>query len=148
MKCNTRWCQRRELNPQAVRHTILSRACLPISPLWLMTKIFVLSVHSSYDFNRYDPLPMRRHQQSFNEPHLFHHILFVTRNLVCGLKIRMLYSAIDICPKKVHKLVFQIWMSFCTNKKTIGNYENGIVTVSPSKTELVYSVISSYTISN
>lgn len=30
------WCIRRESNPHAVRHTGLSRACLPISPLMLV----------------------------------------------------------------------------------------------------------------
>ncbi len=30
-----RLCQRWDLNPQTLRHTILSRACLPISSLWL-----------------------------------------------------------------------------------------------------------------
>ena len=27
-------CQRRDLNPHALRQTILNRSCMPISPLW------------------------------------------------------------------------------------------------------------------
>ena len=32
-------CQRRDLNPHALRQTILDRSCMPISPLWRFKKI-------------------------------------------------------------------------------------------------------------